>query len=271
MPNDFHRSTQRAIDIMSLVAKYNTEGLTMTELSLLLNAPKSSLFSIIHTLEKNDILSLDPTTGKYRMGMRIYLLAYSFLRTDNIQSAIRQELKHITESCRETCFFGTLDGGDVLYLLKEESPEPLRMVAQGNKLPAYCTGIGKALLSEKTPEQLRSLYPEGLAPLTEHTITDLNELADQLKQVRETGLAFENEESTQYVRCIGIPIHSVSGICAALGVNFGEQDAAIRRLNNIANYNYMMPGSIVLVPTKTVPTSGSYYKQLFDVDFDQQP
>lgn len=53
---------------------------------------------------------------------------------------------------------------------------------------------------------------------------------------------------------------TVSGICAALGVNFGEQDAAIRRLNNIANYNYMMPGSIVLVPTKTVPTSGSYYK-----------
>ena len=52
MPNDFHRSTQRAIDIMSLVAKHNTEGLTMTELSLLLNAPKSSLFSIIHTLEK---------------------------------------------------------------------------------------------------------------------------------------------------------------------------------------------------------------------------
>lgn len=218
MPNDFHRSTQRAIDITKMVAKHNAEGLTMTELSLLLNVPKSSLFSIIHTLEKNELLSLEESTGKYRMGMRIYLLAYSCMSSDSIQPALRQEMKRITKSCRETCFFGILKGGDVLYLLKEESPEPLRMVAQGNKLPAYCTGIGKALLSEKTPEELRSLYPEGLVPLTEHTITDPDELASQLAQVRETGLAFENEESTQYVRCIGVPIHSAAGVCAAMSV-----------------------------------------------------
>ena len=218
MSTDYHRSTQRAIDIMNLVSIHNAEGLTMTELSLLLNAPKSSLFSIIHTLEKNDILSLDQSTGKYRMGMRIYMMAYSYMRGDSIRPAIRQEMKRITDSCRETCYFGILRGGDVLYLLKEESPEPLRMVSQGNKLPAYCTGLGKALLSEKTPEDLRSLYPEGLAPLTEHTITDLDELAIQLERVRETGIAFENEESTQYVRCIGIPIRSAAGICAAMSV-----------------------------------------------------
>ena len=53
---------------------------------------------------------------------------------------------------------------------------------------------------------------------------------------------------------------TVSGVCAALGVDFSSNDATIRKINNIANYNYMMPGKVILIPTKTVPGSGSYYK-----------
>ena len=53
---------------------------------------------------------------------------------------------------------------------------------------------------------------------------------------------------------------TVSGICAALGVNFGTYDETIRRLNNIANYNFMMPGKVLLIPSAAIPTSGSYYK-----------
>lgn len=53
---------------------------------------------------------------------------------------------------------------------------------------------------------------------------------------------------------------TVSGVCAALGVDFLSNDATIRKINNITNYNYMMPGKIVLIPTKSVPSSGSYYK-----------
>ena len=51
-----------------------------------------------------------------------------------------------------------------------------------------------------------------------------------------------------------------SGVCAALGVDFSSNDATIRKINNITNYNYMMPGKVILIPTKTVPGSGSYYK-----------
>ena len=53
---------------------------------------------------------------------------------------------------------------------------------------------------------------------------------------------------------------TVSGVCAALGIDFSSNDATIRSINNISNYNYMMPGKVLLIPTKTVPTSGSYYK-----------
>lgn len=53
---------------------------------------------------------------------------------------------------------------------------------------------------------------------------------------------------------------TVSGICAAMGIDFASNSDAILRINNIANYNYMLPGKALYFPVKTVPTSGSYYK-----------
>lgn len=53
---------------------------------------------------------------------------------------------------------------------------------------------------------------------------------------------------------------TVSGICAALGVDFMQQADAIQRINDIVSFNYMLPGKTLLIPVNSVPTSGSYYK-----------
>ena len=53
---------------------------------------------------------------------------------------------------------------------------------------------------------------------------------------------------------------TVSGICAAMGVDFATYDDMIRRLNNITDYGYMFPGQVLLIPSPTKPASGSYYK-----------
>ncbi|MBQ3275441.1 MAG: LysM peptidoglycan-binding domain-containing protein, partial [Oscillospiraceae bacterium] len=55
---------------------------------------------------------------------------------------------------------------------------------------------------------------------------------------------------------------TVSGVCAALGVDFGKEDARIRAINNITNYNTMLPGKVLLLPVGTTPTTGSYYQVL---------
>ena len=52
---------------------------------------------------------------------------------------------------------------------------------------------------------------------------------------------------------------TVSGICAAMGVNFAKYSDLIMRINKITSYNFLLPGQVLLIPTTTVPT-GSYYK-----------
>ena len=73
--------------------------------------------------------------------------------------------------------------------------------------------------NEKLP-QLKALYYDGLYPLTEHTITDFRLLADQLAEIRASGFAYECEESTRGIRCIGVPLRKSGKVVAALSVAF---------------------------------------------------
>lgn len=59
-----HRATARVLDILESLSG-SEEGLTLTELSQALDAPKSSLFPIVHTLEERRYLRQDDGTGRY--------------------------------------------------------------------------------------------------------------------------------------------------------------------------------------------------------------
>ena len=87
-------------------------------------------------------------------------------------------------------------------------------------------------------EELHRLYPEGLKPLTAHTITDFDELYRQLKEIQETSLAYECEESNELIRCVAKPIYKNNSVAAALSVAVptfrysAEKQAVIERLLN---------------------------------------
>ncbi len=215
---EHHRSTQRVIDILEQIANSDEQGLSLAELSIMLDAPKSSLFPILHTLKENNLINYDETTFKYTMGYKTYEFGNSYIQNGSVNASILDIMQDITNQCRETSFFGELAGGNVFYLFKIDSPESLRMVSPGKTLPAYSSGIGKALLCDKSYEDLQALYPNELVPLTQNTITNLRLLARQLETIRSQGIAFEKEESTQYIQCIAIPIRKNGKVRAALSV-----------------------------------------------------
>lgn len=215
---EHHRSTQRVIDILERIANADEQGLSLAELSIMLDAPKSSLFPILHTLKENNLINYHEPAFKYTMGYKTYEFGNAYIQNGSVNASILDIMQDITNQCRETSFFGELVGGNVFYLFKRDSPESLRMVSPGKTLPAYSAGIGKALLCDKSYEELQQLYPNELTPLTPNTITDLRLLARQLESIRSQGIAFEKEESTQYIQCIAIPIRKNGKVRAALSV-----------------------------------------------------
>ncbi len=205
MGTNDHRTTGRVLDILELLAS-SESGYTLTEIAKTISAPKSSIFPMLHTLESRRYISLDSTL-KYHIGVSTFAVGSTFVNSKNLLTHINEEMEKLVEICNETCSLGILDGPNVLYIAKKDSSQSLRLVTYvGKQAPANCTALGKALLSRKSLEELKELFPEELQSCTKRSITDLNFLYNQLREVEETGFAYENEEFSEQIQCIAVPI-----------------------------------------------------------------
>lgn len=66
--------------------------------------------------------------------------------------------------------------------------------------------LGKAILAYLPAEERERAIADGLTSFTEKTITDRDELEDELQSVRDRRTAFEREEFTEGYQCVGSPI-----------------------------------------------------------------
>ena len=235
-----HNPTLRVLEVMELLC--NSEvPLRLSDISRQLNVPKSTLLPILQTLSEKRCISKN-AYEQYLPGPELMALGSAAGKFYSPGEHIRFCLKTLVDRFGETCYYGVPDGGDVLYLEKVDSPQPLRMLTSiGHRLPAYATGIGKALLMDKTKEELQALYPAELKPLTKNTIKDLTVLFNQLREAKILGYTMEVEESTEHIRCFAVPLRSGGKIVGAVSIAFPifrfkpeQQDKIIEALKQTA-------------------------------------
>ena len=101
---------------------------------------------------------------------------------------------------------------EVFYLDKVAPLYPqesaIRLASQvGLSRPLYCSAVGKAILADMTESEVRYIWENSLIEKkTEHTITEYEELLEDLIKIRERGYALDNEENEMGVRCIAVSI-----------------------------------------------------------------
>jgi len=212
-----HMPTLRVVRILETVAANNGE-LTMSDIARRTAIPPSTILPILQTLTGAQFLRFDARTMRYYVGLKTFLSGAVFAKSSTY-GGINAIVDSIAKESGETAHFGLLEGGDVLYVIKAESQQHIRMYSEiGRRLPAYATAVGKALLGYHSRTELEQLYPDGLKPLTEHTITDFDHLAAQLAVVKQGGFAYEWEESNPGICCIAKPLVHGGKVVAAFSI-----------------------------------------------------
>lgn len=201
------KSAQRALELLETVAQH-AKGVTFVELSAELPYPKSSLHGLLHTLVSMKWLTLDPDDRRYSIGVRPWQVGQSFRMSRDLVIKARRYLREANEALDETIQLGILDDLDVVYLDKVEGDKPLRLVSNvGSRLPAYVTGIGKALLSGMAPHILDERFAgQTLRGYTPSTITSGDKLIEVVEASRNQGFATDDGEYTYGVYCVAVPI-----------------------------------------------------------------
>lgn len=213
-----HNPTLRVVSVLNLIST-SKSGLTLAECSRSLHIPSGTLHPILQTLYKNAYLTYDRYSCRYTVGFRLFFAGSNYVSNSPPYENAQKVLKRIVNVCGETAHWGVLEGGNILYFAKVDSPETVRMYsAVGKKLPAYATALGKALLSRFSLDELKALYSEGLDALTESTVTNIEKLYEQLKAVKKDGFAYEWEESNKHICCIAAPVLIDGSVVSALSV-----------------------------------------------------
>jgi DNA-binding IclR family transcriptional regulator len=215
------RSVQRALTLLRTFLAHDSE-LSASQLSQETGLDPSTVFRLLVTLEAQGFVEVDRRTGRYRPGVVLLELGSRFLKNNDIRSRSIVYLEQLRDRFGETVHLTVLDGNEVVYLEKLAGLHPIGFMSSrvGDRNPAHCTGVGKALLAYLPDEELSHRYPSGrLRRYTAHTITDLKALRAELKTVRSLGYAVDREEHEEGVRCVAVPTFDHQGIAAAISVS----------------------------------------------------
>jgi IclR family transcriptional regulator, KDG regulon repressor len=211
---------ERGLRILHILAQAKG-SLTLAEISTSLGVSRSTVYSLLATLQEFGFVVKDPRDKSYQLGIATFELGSAYLRRVNLIPAFNEWAKRLVASAHETVKLAVLDGRDVVYLGKQDGLHSVRLVAQiGSRMPAHATAVGKVLLSVLSDEQLEQLYAEQpMRALTPETIHDLATLLHELKSVRMQGYAYDRDESTVGVHCVAAPIYDHSGsVVAAMSI-----------------------------------------------------
>lgn len=202
----------RLFRTLEVLAEAGPTGLM--ELSSALSLNKSTVHRILNSLICMGYVKQNPETSKYSLTFKIWDLANQLLTQNDIADITRPHLKELVAKCGETVHLVQIDGLDAVYIDKVESQSnSVRMVSKvGKRIPLYCSGVGKALLAEMDPKDVKAIWDESeIYKLTPHTITSFTELQKHLKQVHVQGYSLDDEENELGVRCIAACIKDYNG------------------------------------------------------------
>jgi IclR family pca regulon transcriptional regulator len=196
----------------------------VTDLAAAAGLPMPTVYRVVMTLTAEGYLDHLPN-GEYRPGVRTLTLGTAALRSLDLVALATPKLQALAERTGETVNLAVLTGDRVLYLVRLRNSDLVTANIQvGSTLPAVHTSIGKLLLADLDEADLRRRVTDASFS-SQHgpnAKLSLDELGDELVQIRDQGWALQDEELAYGLRSVAGPVRGPDGTVVA-GVNLALQ------------------------------------------------
>jgi DNA-binding IclR family transcriptional regulator len=201
------QSVQRALAVLRAFDDAHQE-LGISEIARALNLSKSIVMRLVATLRDAGFLERDRHGEKYRIGLGAFEIGNLYYMHASAHREAEPLLQQLAVRLGLSAYFATLSGGRAVYVLVIEGPGPVRVGPRlGSSAPAHTTAAGKALLAFLPSDELeRYLERTELVPETPRSITSKADLREELRQVREQGVAYNRGEHLPGVGAISAPL-----------------------------------------------------------------
>jgi IclR family acetate operon transcriptional repressor len=224
-------SAGKALDLLFYLARTNG-GVSLATLSRETGMNKATALRYLSVLESRGVA--ERRGGGWSLGLALFELGSRVPIRSIVVEKVRPFLERLARESGESSNLACLAGGSAVYLDRAEADRSLRMRSvPGDRLPLYCTGVGKAILSLLPEDRARAIL--GTSPLpkiNDKTITDPEEVLKEAARAKEMGYGLDREEYETGLTCMAMPLRlpgsDFAGAISVSGPTARMRDPATR-------------------------------------------
>lgn len=234
MSTQANAAAVRAFRIMDTLAKAG-RPLSLVEITTAIDLPKQTVHRLLKQLEGASLVTRTEPHRNYECSVYVREMAINLLMTTGPAAARHAILRELVDTVRETCNLTMSSGEDVVYLDRVEVNWPHRFpLSAGSRVPFHCTACGKLLLSFLPKQQREHLLQQlPLRKKTRNTLTDLDQLRAELRDIRKRRISFNNEEFMEGMTAIAVPVMlGHSRACGAIAAQGPSDRVSMARLQD---------------------------------------
>jgi DNA-binding IclR family transcriptional regulator len=212
------QSVDRAARILRILG--SSPRLGVTEISDRLGIAKATVYGLLRTLERQELIEQEADSGKYRLGAAMLQLGNSFLDNHELRARSLMWAGSLATRVGEAVRVGVMNVESVLIVHHVFRPDnSLQILEVGASIPWHACALGKAVVAFVSPTRRTALLAADLSPLTGRTMTEPSLLRAALEEISTLGVAVEDQEAVVGEAEIASPVFDHRGEPAgAIGV-----------------------------------------------------
>ncbi|MBU6437388.1 MAG: helix-turn-helix domain-containing protein, partial [Betaproteobacteria bacterium] len=175
-PGDSYvQSFARGLSVISTFCEQHPEQ-TLSDVAARTGLTRAGARRILLTLQTLGYVQCEGRL--FRLTPKILGLGFAYLSSQPLWNHAEPLMESLVQDIRESCSAAVLDGTDIVYVMRVPTHKIMSInLGIGSRLPAYCTSMGRVLLSGLPDEQLDVVLgatpPERHTPRTVTSITEL--------------------------------------------------------------------------------------------------
>lgn len=210
----YMKSLEKIIKILDYLSDVERD-VGITELSLELNLPKSTVHRILKNLSRYSIVEKENDTSRYKIGLRLLKYSNSLLRSLDLRQIVKPILKKVCNKTQETTFLTVWrndQGICIDSISSSRSANTHLFVEIGREMPFHCTASSKTILANQPIEDIKRITnKKHLLRYTPNTITEPGKLIIHLLDIKNKGFAVCDEELEEGIKAVAAPIKNIKG------------------------------------------------------------
>lgn len=210
--------------------------LSIQDIHSTLNVPKSTAFVILNTLEQYSLIQKTPE-GKYRLGHGVLRWGIGYMKSMDLVTIARPHLERLVSDTPYTVHLAVAEKDKPVYVDKVEGSGFVRFATKiGQTQPLHQSGVGKAIASGMTPEEIENVVRAELEATPDKVGRALDKMMEDVRHVQQYGYSIEDEEFEEGIRCIGAPIRGENGqVFASISITSLNKDLPATKYQQMGN------------------------------------